>query len=305
MQVPERISSGETVAPRLTAEEARALTEEAREQAAALWRTLLRLYEGGAHLALGYASWAAYFNAEFREQRKPGQRPDPKHPYRLLRAARVEAEVSVHVDTAGMKEAHARVLAPLTSPVREEIVRRVAQEAGGFGAVTAARVQQIRDEVIGVRRLVGGRLVWDERALPAAASAVLQGGALAGAFANLDGLRKLPPEDAARVRAVIASALVDMNRARRAAQQAVVMLEDAARALDARADLPGPPFPAGSWEDFDYLAGVPETRQMTVQGVLARIRDEDDEAARTPSRGAVGRRSSVSVRLSAEGPVGR
>src|SRR3954452_357157 len=151
---PEPAAPAEVASAPLSPEEARALTDQAREQARELWRTLLRLYEGGAHAALGYASWAEYFNAEFRDA---GDRLDPKHPYRLLRAARVEAEISVHVDTEGMREAHARVLAPLDAAMREEIARRVAQE-GVFGVVSAGRVREIRDEVAGLRRVAGGRV---------------------------------------------------------------------------------------------------------------------------------------------------
>src|SRR5215216_2974966 len=97
--LPERVISGEVVAPQLSREEARALTDEARERAQDLWQLLLRLYEGGAHLALGYTSWGAYFQVEFDGSRG--------HGYRLLRAARVRDEVSVHVDTREMTEAHA------------------------------------------------------------------------------------------------------------------------------------------------------------------------------------------------------
>jgi hypothetical protein len=247
------------VSAQLSLEEARALTDQAREQARELWRTLLRLYEGGAHTALGYASWAEYFNAEFR-QREPGDRLDPKHPYRLLRAARLEAEISVHVDTEGMREAHARVLAPLDASMREEIARRVAAE-GGFGAVSAGRVREIRDEVAGLRRVAGGRLVWDERALRGAASAVQRVGELAGAFADLDGLRELPRDDAADVRTVISAALADMEKARLAAQYAEATLQEAARVLDDRGDLPAAPPP-------DELSDI------TAQDVMEQIKEE-------------------------------
>jgi hypothetical protein len=247
----------EIIAAELSPEEARALTDQAREQARELWRTLLRLYEGGAHAALGYASWAEYFNAEFRDA---GDRLDPKHPYRLLRAARVEAEISVHVDTEGMREAHARVLAPLDAVMREEIARRVAGE-GGFGAVSAGRMREIRDEVAGLRRTAGGRLVWDERALRGAASAVLRVGELAGAFADLDGLRELPREDAADVRTVISAALADMGKARLAAQYAEATLQEAARVLDDRGDLPSAPSPG-------------ESPDITARDVMEQIKEE-------------------------------
>ena len=66
---------------RLSATEARRLTEEVKADAAALWAKLLSLYEGGAHTVLGYTSWGAYYEAEFGQT--------PSRGYQLLRAARV------------------------------------------------------------------------------------------------------------------------------------------------------------------------------------------------------------------------
>jgi len=64
--------------------EARRLTEEVKTDAAALWTKLLALYERKAHIALGYSSWADYYETEFGKSRRTG--------YRLLEAARaVEA----------------------------------------------------------------------------------------------------------------------------------------------------------------------------------------------------------------------
>ena len=42
----------------LSREQARALTDEVKADVIALWVKLLTLYEGGAHTALGYASWS-------------------------------------------------------------------------------------------------------------------------------------------------------------------------------------------------------------------------------------------------------
>ena len=133
---------GEVVDAELSRDEAQRLTDEAREKARDLWRLLLRLYEGGAHTALGYSSWEKYFIAEFK-QGTPGQRIDPKHSYKLLRAARVEVEVSVHVDTEGMTEAQARVLAPLDREERLALARWV-EERGGWDRVSAAKLKRER-----------------------------------------------------------------------------------------------------------------------------------------------------------------
>jgi hypothetical protein len=131
-----------------------------------------------------------YFREEFGASSGQG--------YRLLRAARVEIEVSVHADTHGMREAQARVLVPLAETARAEVVQRVADE-GGFAEVTVARIEEVRDEVLGLRRVSAGKLVWDERALRGAAFAGVRVGGLSRAFADVDALRHLPPEDAARV----------------------------------------------------------------------------------------------------------
>jgi hypothetical protein len=45
---------------RLSAEEARRLTDKVKADMAAVWAKLLRLFEGQVHIALGYASWEAY-----------------------------------------------------------------------------------------------------------------------------------------------------------------------------------------------------------------------------------------------------
>jgi hypothetical protein len=70
----------EITAP-LSADEARALTDEVRRDAEALWAKLLRLYDGGAHTALGYGSWREYARAEFGFSKT--------NAYRLLEAGRV------------------------------------------------------------------------------------------------------------------------------------------------------------------------------------------------------------------------
>jgi hypothetical protein len=65
----------------LSRDAARALTDEVKADAAALWSKLLRLYEGGAHTALGYSSWHAYCSVEFDLGRDAA--------YRTLKAAEV------------------------------------------------------------------------------------------------------------------------------------------------------------------------------------------------------------------------
>lgn len=58
----------------LTAEDARTLTDEVKQDAHALWTKLLRLFEGDAHKALGYRTWGQYYEAEFGGSAKEGNR---------------------------------------------------------------------------------------------------------------------------------------------------------------------------------------------------------------------------------------
>jgi phage N-6-adenine-methyltransferase len=93
----------ELVYQQLSFEDARALTDEVKRDAEALWTKLLRLYEGEAHTALGYASWGAYFEEEFGQHRV--------HGYRLLRAA--EVAEALGPSNPGVTEKQARELVPL------------------------------------------------------------------------------------------------------------------------------------------------------------------------------------------------
>lgn len=61
--------------------EAQELTDNIKEMSEELWHMLLDAYERGVHIALGYTTWGAYFEAEFGQSGRHGQR--------LLAAARV------------------------------------------------------------------------------------------------------------------------------------------------------------------------------------------------------------------------
>jgi hypothetical protein len=65
----------------LSQTEACRLTDEVKADAQRLWAKLLSLYEGRAHIALGYASWAEYCEQEFQMRKA--------HAYRLLKAAQI------------------------------------------------------------------------------------------------------------------------------------------------------------------------------------------------------------------------
>lgn len=128
----------------LSADEARTLTDEAKSDAAALWAKLLRLYEGGAHLALGYSSWNAYYEAEFGGSASRGSQ--------LIAAAHVAAMIQAE-NTTGIPESSlprtervARELAPLRSdpPLLREAWRETIERHG-----TDPSASQVREIVQG------------------------------------------------------------------------------------------------------------------------------------------------------------
>lgn len=122
----------------LTEAAARILTDEVKADAAALWSKLLRLYEGGAHLALGYSSWGAYYEAEFDGSKSRG--------HQLLDAARViEALPRSTIVDSHPSEAVAREFVPVlkTDPEQvEEVWGEVVAEHG-----PAPTAKQVREHV--------------------------------------------------------------------------------------------------------------------------------------------------------------
>jgi hypothetical protein len=235
--------AGEVIAP-LTRDDAEHLTALAQQQAAELWRTLLRLYEGAAHLALGYANWAEYFTDRF------GKRASTA--YKLLRAARVEAEISVHVDTSEMSEAQARVLAPLSPDERVVLARRV-EKCGGWRSLAAREVREFRAEMRGDLKRYAvpygeGRATAYDREEARRAIAALKGLADAvaairgvnrpGHWAMPEGVRRLSTEDAREVRSEVMEAR-RLLLARQTDIEAILEnLDRVAYVLDRRGDLP-------------------------------------------------------------------
>lgn len=96
--------TSEELVPVMSRAEARSLTDEVKDDAERLWRKLVELYEGGAHVALGYSSWSAYFKDEFGGSRS--------HSYRLLDAGRVARSLE-SVPDPGLNVEKAAALAPL------------------------------------------------------------------------------------------------------------------------------------------------------------------------------------------------
>jgi hypothetical protein len=126
----------ETVMAALGPAEARRLTDEVKRDVQALWAKLVKLYDGGAHLALGYPSWAGYMTEEFGV----GQ----SQAYRLLDAGRVVAAIEGHSpngEPLPANEAQARALIPVLRECGPEAVAAVWRDARERGdAETAERL---------------------------------------------------------------------------------------------------------------------------------------------------------------------
>ena len=127
----------------LSAETARALTDEVKADAQAMWLKLLELYDGGAHTTLGYDSWSEYAHFEFGYAKA--------YAYRLLEAGRVVADLpeSPNGDSEPalpipQSEAVARELTPLR-PDPEEMREAWATVVERCGSQPTA--QQVRAEV--------------------------------------------------------------------------------------------------------------------------------------------------------------
>lgn len=128
----------------MSEEEARSLTDEVKADAHTLWTKLLRLFEGNAHKALGYRTWAAYYEAEFGGSARES--------HRLLAAGRVleslEPEGFRGEGSPGsplLNEATARELQPLlrngADAVREAYEEAV-EQAGGEKP-TASQMREV------------------------------------------------------------------------------------------------------------------------------------------------------------------
>jgi N6-adenosine-specific RNA methylase IME4 len=149
-------------AAQLTPEAARRLTDEVKADVAALWAKLLRLYEGGAHVALGYSSWASYFETEFAQTGTRG--------YQLLDAARVRGLLADSTMVESLNERQARALRPLLD-VPDDLRAVYTDLRAQYGDAVTAEV---------IRRAVQSRLGGDERR--AAQAARIAAIATPGAF---------------------------------------------------------------------------------------------------------------------------
>jgi phage N-6-adenine-methyltransferase len=127
--------------PRLDAATARARTDRFKENAAGLWAELVSLYEDGAHIALGYASWESYCADEFDFKKSRA--------YQLLDAGRVQSLLTDSTMVESPNERVARELAPLRN--EPETLRETWAEVVDLHGdkPTAAQVKDVVDNKVG------------------------------------------------------------------------------------------------------------------------------------------------------------
>lgn len=119
----------------LSRDEARSLTDEVKLDAERLWRKLVELYDGGAHLSLGYASWGSYFKTEFGGSER--------HAYRLLDSGRVLDQIRASDQLVTPRtESQARELAPLLKQP-EQLREAWAEVVDLHPEPTAAQVREV------------------------------------------------------------------------------------------------------------------------------------------------------------------
>jgi hypothetical protein len=120
----------------LSPERARALTNEVRRDAARLWLRVLELHDGGAHFALGYTSWGAYWEAEFDQYKGRGDQ--------LVRAGKVARALELANAPLPANELQARELFPVLYHAPTDLVdvwSRVLE--GTAGKPTARYVREV------------------------------------------------------------------------------------------------------------------------------------------------------------------
>jgi len=113
MTAIEPVAQADVVAPQMSEDEARAITEEVRRDFGVLWNKVLDLYERGAHLALNYPSWGEYWRAEFGVSGARGEQ--------LVRAGRVARELQRHGLPLPANDSAARVLLPVLKYAPDEL----------------------------------------------------------------------------------------------------------------------------------------------------------------------------------------
>lgn len=199
-------------AGQLSREEARSLTDEVRLDAERLWRKLVELYEGGAHRALKYGSWGAYFKAEFGGSRTRA--------YHLLDAGRVAREIESPIgDSPVPNESQARELAPLRHDP-ETLKEAWTEVVETYEKPTAADVRAVVEKKVGpMSRKAAINAEASKRKLYAALSTI------SGTCLGLDGfpheraLALATPDDVAAWERLIGDSISALNKLRRSIRE--------------------------------------------------------------------------------------
>ena len=108
------MSEQQALVPTFGGAEARRLTDAAKRDIGSLREKLLLLFEGEAHIALGYSSWGAYWETEFESHWRTG--------YRELEAARIGRAIGPWDNGKPPPERQARELVPLLRQEDEDAV---------------------------------------------------------------------------------------------------------------------------------------------------------------------------------------
>lgn len=93
--------NGSALVPTMSADEARALTEQARASLENARAILLRIWESGGYMSLGYTTWEAYAQQEFSIGRS--------HAYRMVSAGKFERD-SIGIPVGTMPESYLRAI---------------------------------------------------------------------------------------------------------------------------------------------------------------------------------------------------
>jgi hypothetical protein len=183
-----------------TVEAARALTDEVKADAAALWAKLLRLYEGGAHTALGYASWREYCAEEFNLGKSRS--------YQVLDAARVVEALpeSTNVERP-RSEAVARELVPVLRDEPAEVKEVWADVTYLHGPEPTAK--QVREKVQARRGPTRMDLMRMSQSPPQAPAIPTDAASLAEAFSSGTVITTHAPKGPCRAHKILAEADLD------------------------------------------------------------------------------------------------
>src|SRR5690606_37795285 len=128
--------------------DARRLTDQIRDRLGRLYDLVAEAYEGRAHIALGYATWEEYTEAEFGMSRS--------HAYRLIeqaRAVRELTEVSPTGDKIHIPERAAREIGRHLPVVKQQLADAFAQERAATGMIPSPhRIDETTAAVVGAVR---------------------------------------------------------------------------------------------------------------------------------------------------------